>query len=232
MTSIGVERAGARVRVRVAGRAVIPRLIESTADSARVALVAGGAMLLGGDRVAISIDVGAGCALHLQDIGGTVAYDADGVASSWTVHARLAPGAILSWHALPFVVATGANVRRSLSVTLGEGAALCLRETLVLGRHSEVGGKLDSRTVIGDHFVEHVTLDGARREPGVLGSHRVLDTVVLAGRRPPATGSALELERDGALARFLGSDAHTSPLDSVFADWTNLLEDAHAPVAR
>lgn len=222
MTSIEVERCEERVSIGLAGGAVIPRVLSATDNTARVALVAGGALLLGGDQVSIDIVVGEGCTLHVQDIGGTVAYDADGVESEWAVTARLEAGATLVWHALPMVVATGANVRRSFTASLADAAHLCLRETIVLGRYGETGGRIESHTDVAGLFVEHLSLDGSAPQPGITGDATVLDSVLIAGVRPPAAEGTLEFEGAGALARYLGAEAHRSPLDEVFRTWAAL----------
>ena len=63
-------------------RADRPARAQVTETGARVGLVATTALLLGGDHVEIDIDVGPGAWLEVVEIAGTVAYDADGVASS------------------------------------------------------------------------------------------------------------------------------------------------------
>nr|WP_245549888.1 urease accessory protein UreD [Gordonia effusa] len=217
-------RAGAQAAsVEMAAGLLVPRLISRTAAEASVALVAGGALLLGGDRVEIEIVVGPGCRLDLTDIGGTVAYDAQGVPSSWTVRIRVGVGGLLCWHGLPLVVATGANVIRTMRMDLADGARALLRETTVLGRDGERGGRLSLRTdVFRDDvpvIVESVERDPRRAEPGILGSQRVLDTVLAVGFRPPVSDVDLLLEQPGALARYLGMQAHLSELDHVWECW-------------
>ncbi|NMO00107.1 urease accessory protein UreD [Gordonia sp. TBRC 11910] len=217
-------RAGEQVAaVELVAGLIVPRLISRTASSAEVALVAGGALLLGGDRVDIEITVGAGCRLELADVGGTVAYDAQGDPSSWSVRIVVDDTASLYWHGLPMVVADGADVERSTRMALAPNAHAVLRETVVLGRSGEVGGRLRTRTDVERGgvpvVVESVEVRPGRREPGVLGAHRVLDTVLAVGFRPPVGAADLRLEQPGALARFLGSQTHRSELDEVWRRW-------------
>lgn len=151
-------------------------------------------------------------------------------------------GARVAWHAHPFVVCDGADVRRSLHARLGHNARLLLRETLVLGRSGERGGRAVARTDVvdpdGPLLVEELTVDGARPVPGVLGGHRVLDSVlelgahgddadngdggVSTGEPGDADGDdsgtghpdgavTLALERGGRVHRWLGGDYHASP---------------------
>ena len=222
---------GAPVRVRTSDGLLAARIVSRDGTRAEVALVAGGAMLLGGDHVVVSVRVEAGCALTLTDVGGTVAYDGAGQECRWDADVRLGPGACLTWAGLPFVVADGADVRRTTTVRLGAGAALTLRETVVLGRSGERGGRVALRTDVADGvgpvLVEELIASGDRPVPGVLGGHTVIDTVTTvegdptAGSDAPvpapptASGDAvtLRLERGGTLTRWLGPATHLSPLD-------------------
>ncbi len=231
MTRIAVSCAGdGPVRVATTPGLLQARTVSRGPDRARVALVAGGAMLVGGDRAAVEVEVGEGCALELEDVGGTLAYPDGGRRSAFDVTIRLAARARLVWRSHPFVVADGAAVDRSVSITLADGAMLCLRETLVLGRTGERGGvlrsRLRARTTGGDPLLlEDLDLDGARPVAGVLGPHRVLDSVLLLGARPEAApvddAVVLHLEEPGALARVLAHDAHSTGLDALLEDWAS-----------
>ena len=226
-TVVAVECGEPRARVTMsagAGTVLVPRLIGRTEDSAEVALVAGGALLLGGDRLDVAIRVGEGCTLELTEVGGTVAYAADDVESWWTVDVELARDSTLLWQGRELVVADGAVTRRRLSVSMAEGARALIRETTVLGRSGECGGTIDLvTTVVRDGFpvlVEELSARGDRPVPGVLGEHRVIDSVLLAGARPAEPGDALELAEPGALARWLGTELHHSPLEATWSAWS------------
>ncbi|MDQ1572961.1 MAG: urease accessory protein [Actinomycetota bacterium] len=230
MTSISLQPADTRARLDFRAGAIVPRVIEQDASSARVALVAGGALLLGGDAVHIDIRVGAGCTLELEDIGGTVAYDADGLLSTWTVDVKVEARGVLIWHGLPLVVADGANVSRTTRIALGAAGRACLRETVVLGRVGEAGGLVRQRTDVAIEgrpaFVEELAVGGGIDVPGVIGANRVLDSVLTVGLRgvnAPPTVTVLELESAGSLARYLGMSTHLSPLDTVWASWSQRL---------
>lgn len=213
--------------VDLAAGLLVPRLISRAASTATVALVAGGALLLGGDRVEIDVDVAPGCRLDLTDVGGTVAYDAQGVSSSWSVRINVGDGGSLSWHGLPLVAATGADVERTMRVDLGIGARALVRETTVLGRSGETGGRVAQRTQVwaGDLpvVVEAFDADANRPAPGIIGTHRVVDTVLAVGYRPPVSDVDLQLAQPGAIARFLGTQAHLSELDRVWERWSAAL---------
>lgn len=234
MTRVSVEPPtgfGAPVRVRTSDGLLAARVVARDGSHAEVALVAGGAMLLGGDQVVVSIHVAPGCALTLTDVGGTVAYDGEGRGCRWDADLSLGAGARVTWAGLPFIVAAGADVRRTTTAQLGAGAALTLRETVVLGRSGERGGRMVLRTEITDDvgpvLVEELTAVGDHPVPGVLGEHTVMDTVTTvegspgAGPdapvpAPPATAGGavtLRLDRGGTLTRWLGPATHLSPLD-------------------
>jgi urease accessory protein len=241
ITRVAVERParfGAPVRVRTSDGLLAARLVSRDATRAEVALVAGGALLLGGDHMVVRVEVDPGCALTLTDVGGTVAYDGAGESCRWDADIRLGPGSTLAWAGLPFVVADGADVRRTTTARLGPGARLTLRETVVLGRAGERGGSIVLRTDIADDvgpvLVEELTAAGCHPVPGVLGDNTVLDTVTAVRGGPdddlgdgPGTGPepgavdrprhddavTLTLQRGGTLTRWLGTATHLTPLD-------------------
>ena len=251
MTDIHLSAAPGRARLTTRAGALVPRVIETGPAFARVAIVAAGALLLGGDSVRLSITVGAGCTLELEDIGGTVAYNADGLGSEWVVEAIVEENALLIWHGLPFVVADGANVDRRSTITLiGDGALACLRETIVLGRTGERGGTIDLRTTVTVQqderiaaealFVERLTVRGAEPVPGVVGGNRVLDSVQLFGTRAPADASpavpaaalgsteVLQLDGPASIIRSLQHEAHRSLLSPVWDEWCAHAHSVHA----
>ncbi|QXQ15854.1 urease accessory protein UreD [Skermania piniformis] len=223
---IAVDRAEPRAVVDLRGGTLVPRLIDRTHQHVRVALVAGGALLLPGDRVRLRVRVGADCHLELADIGGTVAYGSPaGVPESvaeWRTDIVVGAGGSLVWHGLPFVVADRAHVRRTTTLTLCGGDATALvRETLVLGRTGESGGRIGTRTSVTRAgtpvLVEQLDVAGAEPTPGILGTARVLDTVLAMGFPMAADPAAAEtvvlaLDSKDALVRWSGSAAHHSPL--------------------
>lgn len=213
--------ADGRVRVDLTGGLLACRRLPDEDGTVRIALVATQALLLAGDHVRIAVDVGDGLALEVVEVTGTVAYDMQGGSATWTVDARVGADGLLVWDALPFVVATGADVHRTATLDLAAGARAVLRETFVLGRTGEEGGRLVTTTrarLAGRPLlVETLTVDpDARRDPAVLGGARCLDTLTVLGARydddPPAGADVLQLDRPGTLVRTFGSDAHTGDL--------------------
>lgn len=228
MTRIEVHVEEGRARCSLGTGLLSPRLLSGDATGARVALVATGALLLAGDAVRIDVRVGPGAWLHVVETSGTVAYDARGGSASWDVTIEVEAGGALVWEGLPFVVAAGADVTRATTAVLADDATLLLRETLVLGRTGEVGGDLRSgmRCSLAGHpaLIDDLRLDASRTAPGILGTERVLDSILCLGTRPPATDPApdrahLDLDAPGALLRSVGRDAHSGSLDAVWGRW-------------
>jgi urease accessory protein len=225
-TVVDMSPRGEDVSCALAGELIVPRLVRRHGRSAEVALVAGRAMLLPGDDVRIRIAVGAGCALTLVDIGGLVVYGRPGEAgdaSQWHARVDLQPGAHLTWEGLPTVITDAGSLTRSLTITLAAGSSAVLRETLVLGRTGERGGRLtadmDVSDAIGPLVRETLEVRGDSPVPGILGPNRVMDSVIAVGDQASvadvAGATRLELERGGTVVRYLGDAAHESPLGGL-----------------
>ncbi|MGH3369251.1 MAG: urease accessory protein UreD, partial [Nocardioidaceae bacterium] len=86
------------------GAMLRPRLVDLGGHTARVALVADGALLLSGDEIRIEVTVGSGVHLDLMEPAGTVAYDMRGGSARWDISLELLPEASVGWHGEPFVV--------------------------------------------------------------------------------------------------------------------------------
>jgi len=183
--------------------------------------VATTALLLGGDAVEVSVELGHGARLELGEVAGTVAYAGRGASATWRLRILLAADAQLVLRGEPFVVADGAKVTRSLDLDLAPGASAVLRDTLILGRSGEIGGALRNSTTVRrdgrEVLVEDQDLDPTRRgRPGVLGGVRVVDTLLGFGIEPgPALLGAdrfVLAEPGSTLTRFLGTSLAASPL--------------------
>ncbi|HZX05696.1 MAG TPA: urease accessory protein UreD [Kribbella sp.] len=197
-----------------------PRLLPGRPGVVRVALVAAGALLLAGDEVRIEVDVAGAVRLEIVEPAGTVAYGMRGGSARWDVGITLNDGASLRWYGEPFVVAAGADVTRTTAVQLAAGCTAHLRESLVLGRHGEVGGSLhtSTRARLDDELLLAEDLDlspAARRGWAVLGTARCLDTVTTLGFRLPDDPQTLQLEGPGSIARRLVHEQHQSGLATL-----------------
>jgi len=238
-TRVSVEVRDGRHQVRTSAGLLRAQRLHGPADRARVAVVGQTALLLGDDQVGLDIEVGPGAWLELSDIAGTVAYHGRGRPASWRTSLRLGLGARLSYAGEPLILSDGSDVTRTLTVDLADGAVALLRETLVFGRAGEVGGTVDSSTVLRREGVEfcreRLVLDPeARSRPGVLTGVRVVDSVLTLGgsvgeggllsRNPaghaadPRSASAADLvtyqllDPGSTLTRYLGTSLADSPL--------------------
>ena len=99
-----------------------------------------------------------------------------------------------------------------------------MRDTVVLGRSGQVGGRLRSVTDVrraGRPVLledQRLDPDRLRSAPGLLGPHRVLDTAMWLGVvRPPVVAATTYALVDGAgsLSRWLGDGLADSPLHGV-----------------
>lgn len=206
---------GRRATLRSTSGLLRPMTLSCDGGSARVSLVPQSALLLAGDHVQITVDVGPGAHLEIVETSGTVAYDMrDGAVptATWNVDIRIADGGSLRWDSLPFVVATGADVRRTTRIRLGADARLWLRETLVMGRTGETGGHvrslLDVRQRVGEQTAPVLVEETDSADIG----RRVLDCLLLIGHEVGPDHPGMRLEADGWLTRSLCDEAHQSAL--------------------
>jgi urease accessory protein len=208
-------------RVRVAGSLLRAQRVADGPDGPRVGLIATTALLLGGDEVELVVEVGPASTLELFDVAGTVAYHGRGRSAGWRTIISVDDGGRLAYAGQPLVVSDGADLGRTLQVDLAPSARLRLRDTLVLGRAGQRGGRVRSGTLLrvggAEVWREDTDLDpdGIRDQPGMLGGHRVVDSVLTVGEpapdRPPATAYAL-LGGVGTVTRWLGHETSESPL--------------------
>lgn len=199
---------------------ISPRRLAGPAGVVRIALVAAGALLLAGDQVRIEIAVSGPVRVEIIETAGTVAYGMRGASARWDVDMRLTDGASLRWYGEPFVVSADADVTRSTVVRMDEGCTAELRESLVLGRHGEVGGALQTttRAWIGDELTLAEDLDlspEARGGWAIMHTARCLDTVTSLGFRLPEDAQTLQLEGCGSIARRLIHEQHESDLQRM-----------------
>lgn len=197
-----------------------PRQLPGSPGVVRMALVAAGALLLAGDQVRIEVVVSGPVRVEVVETAGTVAYGMRGASARWDVDIRLTDGASLRWYGEPFVVSADAVVMRSTVVRMASGCTAELRESLVLGRHGEVGGALQTmtRAWIGDELTLAEDLDLSADGRGgwaVMHKARCLDTVTSLGFRLPDDAQTLQLEGCGSIARRLVHEQHESDLQRV-----------------
>jgi urease accessory protein len=186
---ISAEAGGGLPRLR----SQAPLVLRPAPDAVYLVAAAGGPV--GGDLLGLRIEVRAGAALRLRTVAASVALPGlDGSESVLTVTATVATGGVLEHLPEPMVVADGARHITDIQVDLEAGAALVLRDEVILGRHGERGGACRTRL--------RVNYDGRpllRHDVAVDGADDVsLGPAVLAGRR--AYGMALSAGKPAGIA--------------------------------
>ena len=176
---------------RLTWRDAPPVVIRPTGPD-RVHLVHAAGGPLGGDELSLTAQVGPDSRLHVSSVAATVVQP--GVTADpahWRVDLDVAAGAELSWQPELTVVTDGAWLDSDLHVRLAAEAVVRLRETVILGRAGQSGGRyrggltvtVGSRTLLRHESL----LDGADPElcgPAGTGGHRVYGTLLVAGVAP------------------------------------------------
>jgi urease accessory protein len=162
----------------------VPLVLRHTPDA--VYLVGGAAGPLGGDMLSLRIEVGPGAFVRIRTAAASVALPSlDGAESVLKVTATVAADARLEYLPEPVVLADSARHRVDLRVDLAQGAALLLRDELILGRHAERGGSCVTRLRVdfgGSPLLRHEVavsgVDEATMGPAVLAGQRAVGTVL------------------------------------------------------
>jgi urease accessory protein len=210
------RREGRSVVVRRAGSVPVAARVlrRARAGFAEVALVQTAGGPVGGDRLEIDVEVGAGAALEVGALAATLVLPGRGPARQ-VVRCRVADDGRLIWRGAPVIVASGAAYEGSLELDLGLGAAAVVRETVVRGRHGETGGACEV-ALRCDLAGEPLLRDAVRAAPGspaldsaaVLGGASTCGSVALLGLRAAADDpDECALARPGMLVRGLAPDA-------------------------
>lgn len=182
---------------------------------------------LGGDRVHVELEVGAGCELTVRTSAATVVLPGPGPGAGTShveIEARVGPGATLRWLPEPTVAAAGCRHRVRAGIEVAAGGRLEWREELVLGRHGEAPGAVSSRLAVdvSTRPLVRQQLDvgggpGAWDGPAVLGGARAVGGVVVVDPAWAATPP---------VARVLGPGAAVLPLTGPGAQVTALAPGA------
>jgi len=181
-------------------------------------VVAGAAGPLAGDETSLCIRVGAGASLRVRSVAATVALPGAGTAPSiGQIRVQVGAGGVLDWAPEPLILAAGAHHRAAVDVTLDPSAVLRWRETVVLGRHQERPGLLETTTRIARGGVplldqEHSWGSGAPTGwdgPAGIGAARVVVSLLEVGAvtdraMPDANSASLVIASDVRLHVALG----------------------------
>ncbi|MFI8824906.1 urease accessory protein UreD [Streptomyces sp. NPDC053431] len=194
----------------------------------RVTVVGAMSAPLGGDRLALLVDVRDGARLLVDSAAATVALPGRSAATAtYDVTLTVGADAELRWLPEQLVSAAGSALRMRTTVELAPTARLVLREEQVLGRHGEPPGTLATRLTV--RLAGRPLLDQELRYgPGAPGGWN--GPAVLAGHR--ATGQLLVVDPafqdKPAEVRLLGEHAVLAPLAGPAALVTAAAPDALA----
>lgn len=187
--------------------------------------------IVGGDRLELALQLGAGTHALLTTPGATRFYRSDGAGALQTLTARLAPGARLEWLPLETLAYDGCIAENRMRFELEAGAALIGWDVLALGLPAAGAaferGSYTQTIEWPGCWLEHGRIDAADR--------RLLDSPLgWAGRRVMATawfatGSALgSAERE----RLLDAARAAIDGDALAADAGATSPDARIVVLR
>jgi urease accessory protein len=176
-------------------RSQAPLALRRTPDA--VYLVGGAAGPIGGDTLELRIEVRNGAALRVRTAAAAVALPGrDGQESVLRITATVGSGARLEFLPEPTVVAEGARHLLDMRITLARGAALVLREEVILGRHGERGGRCRTRLradYAGAPLLRNeldLGVGQASHGPAVLAGHRAAGSLLHVEPAWPAPPAA------------------------------------------
>jgi urease accessory protein len=140
--------------------------------------------LVGGDRLAIELDVESGAHALVTSAGASRFYRSAGALAEQDVVLRLSPGARAEWLPLESIAYDGCIARNRLRFALGEGAEMLGWDLLALGLPAA------EQPFLRGHFEQHIEWPGRWLERGHIDAadRRLLDsTVGLGGHAVSAT---------------------------------------------
>lgn len=226
LLSVSRREGGHAVGRLARGDRLAPRVLDVGVDVVHACVVPTQAGPLAGDHDRVRILVGRGSTLVVGPVSATVALPGEAL-TRLELDVEVGLGGRLVLEDAPLIVAAGADVERTVSVRLGAGAVVALRDTVVLGRTGEPGGRLRSvvRVIDEQGVVLHdaLHLDPATSQTdahvALAPGHRVAGTLCLFGAVSPEDN----LARGGALRRATAGDM--AELDAELAGtWSLWME--------
>jgi urease accessory protein len=191
-------------------------------DVARVTLAAGAAGPVGGDDLALAVEVGERSSLVLSQVSPTLLLPGPhGGQSRTRVRIHVAAGGTLIWLPEPMIAARDCDHLNDVAVRLDQGARFFMREEILLGRHGEFGGQVAQRISVrlaGRPLYRQDLRVGTpdADTPSVLGGHRAVGSTVIVDpswvehrpetRRLDGEAAVLALDGPAVLISALGGD--------------------------
>ncbi|MER6103263.1 urease accessory protein UreD [Streptomyces sp. NPDC001832] len=187
-------------------------------DLARIDIIGAMSGPLGGDRLALHVDVGPRARLQITAAASTIALrGSTSDAATYDIRLTVCDNAVLHWLPQPLISTNGSNLRQTCTVDLAPTARLILRDEQVLGRTGETSGLLTTRLTVlrADRpLLDQHTAYGAPHPgwdgPAVVGPHRacgqllVVDPSLTPAARPPILLGDPDTPAQGVLAPLAG----------------------------
>lgn len=206
------------------------------AGAASVSLAAAAAGPIGGDRLHLDVDVGAGATLVLRTVAATLLLPGPHGESSYvanTIH--IGRDATLIWLPEPIIASRCCHHIGTTRIHLDPEARLISREELILGRHGEQPGRLRQRlrvtrgrTPLHDQELRIGTDVPGWQSPAVTGGRTALGNLLVVGApqragasdRDVNTVATMSLATSATLVSALADDALNlrRTLDAHLAD--------------
>ncbi len=198
-------------------------------------LVASAAGPLGGDDLAVNVDVTAAARLVVRSVAAQLILPGPrGAPSTAALHATVGADADLRWLPSPSVLVEGADHRSTTTLALAATAAMQWREVIVLGRHDETSGSWHQRLRVDRAGRPLLRTDlllgprwpGAEGPAGTAGA-RVVGTALVVGHPvrsitagPEVRAAAYPLADDAVMVTALGDAVEPveALLNSFFGD--------------
>ncbi|MDF9811317.1 urease accessory protein UreD [Streptomyces sp. SPB162] len=125
------------------------RRTRATGRGAQVTVIGAMSAPLGGDRLELSAEVGAGAHLTVISAAATISLPgASGEPATYDVRLGVGQDAVLRWLPEQLIVAAGSDLRMTTRVELAAGARFVYRDEQVLGRAGERPGRLSARLTV------------------------------------------------------------------------------------
>lgn len=195
--------------VRSNGRTILADLrseppVALRPTSQGLAIVGSAAAPVGGDDLALTVEIGAGATLLIAGVAAAMVWPGVGSApSSQTLAIRVAAGGNLRWIGQPLVPVRGCHHVQRTTIELATDATLDFSEQLELGRSNEPPGVLDTRLrierdgapLLDHHQVYDPNSAGWRTSAGLGGLRSVQHRLVVGPPAAPSTTAVTETRR-------------------------------------
>lgn len=195
----------------------------AVAAAVHVALATSAAGPVGGDRLRLDVDVGAGATLLVRGVSATLALPGPhGEMSHTDVRIRVAARGTVVWSPRPVIAARRCDHHATTRIELAADARLLAREEVLLGRHGEQPGAVRQRlrVTVAGRAVYDQDLELGAGAPGwrgaaVAGGHRALGTVLVVD---PGAGTEPKWPEPAPAAATLSLAGHAVAVSALAED--------------